>query len=385
MALLDQKKFESLANFRNEICVSIFIPTQRAGKEVLEGKNKTHLKSQLDEIKRDLNRKGVSKEKISKITNPIQEIVEDRDFWRHQADGLAIFSSEDFIEKFTLPIAFPPLIHISSEFYIKPIIPLLNNDGRFYLLSITPYDVKFYEASKYSIDEIKVDDLTPERMEDRIGYDYEESGRKDKSQSNLAWGATVHGYNAQNRDYKNEVQRFFRAVDKGLEPILHDKNIPLVVACQDYLFPLYQEATRYKNLFEKPVPGNPSDFDMQNLHEKACILLEPYFEKNKNEKLEKYRELDQTQFTSTSIDEIILAAIDGKIDTLFMNNKDDIWGSIDEKEMKVTVEDEHNDTNTSLMNLAAKKVLENSGNVYFLNSATTPSKESKMSALFRYS
>lgn len=385
MSLLDQKQFDKLASFKNEVCVSIFIPTQRAGKEVLDEKNKTHLKSQLDEIRKKLNKKGVPPEKITRITTPIQELVEDRDFWRHQSDGLAVFSSEDFFEKLTLPVNFDAYIHISSDLYVKPLVPVLNGDGRFYLLAITQDEVQFYEASKYSITKIKVDDLTPGRLEDRVGYDYEEKNRKHKTQNNLAGGSTSHGYDAQNRDDKNEILRFFRAVDKGLDTILHDENVPLAVACQDYLFPLYQEATRYKNLFEKPVPGNPFDTDILGLHEKAWNLVEPYFEKPKTEKLEKYREHDQTGNTSSSVEEILLAAVEGKVDTLFLENREEIWGSFDEKEMKVTIHDEQKDGNISLMNLATKKVLENRGKVYLVEHAFMPTKDSKMNALYRYS
>ena len=43
MSMINEKEFKELANFKNDTCVSIFIPTQRGGKEVLEQKNLKHL------------------------------------------------------------------------------------------------------------------------------------------------------------------------------------------------------------------------------------------------------------------------------------------------------------------------------------------------------
>jgi hypothetical protein len=53
-----------------------------------------------------------------------------------------------------------------------------------------------------------------------------------------------------------------------------------------------------------------------------------------------------------------------KLTRLFLENKEEIWGTYDEESMKVKVQDEQTSENTSLMNLAAVKVLENKGSVY---------------------
>ena len=54
MSLISEKEFQELTEFNDEVGVSIFIPTERAGKDVLEEKSKTHLKSLWKEIKNKL-------------------------------------------------------------------------------------------------------------------------------------------------------------------------------------------------------------------------------------------------------------------------------------------------------------------------------------------
>ncbi len=77
--------------------------------------------------------------------------------------------------------------------------------------------------------------------------------------------------------------------------------------------------------------------------------------------------------------------MEGKIDTLFLENREEIWGNYDQQNRKVTIGDQQNNGNGSLMNLAAKIVLENGGNVFLIEAAFMPEKEAKMNALFRYS
>lgn len=384
MSLINDKDLEKLMNVQDKTCVSIFIPTQRAGKEVLEEKNKTHLKSLWKEVGTQLKEKGVSEEKITKIGKPIEALLSDKSFWRHQSDGLAIFAAEDFFEKYTLPVNFEAHTYIAEEFYIKPIVPILSGDASFNLLSLQVEEVKLYEATKFSIGSVEIDDLVPSRLEDRVGYDYEEKTLQQKSGSSSMGQKNMHGHAGSDRERKDEILRFFSAVDKGLNKYLQKEKLPLVVACQDYLFPIYKEANTYQNFYEEVVPGNPSDSDMFGLHEKALQILEPVMEKTKREKMKKFDELNNTDNTGASVTDILPAVQQGKVDTLFLENRSEIWGTYNEDNMNVTIHDDQQNGNYSLMNWAAKEVLRQGGNVFLIPEAQMPDKNSKMNALYRF-
>lgn len=385
MSLISEKDFKNLAEFENERCISIFIPTKRRGKEVLEGENQLSLKSRWQEVKKKLEKENTSPEQIAKLEEPVSKLINNKDFWRHQSDGLAIFVSEDFFQYFTVPVNFEPYTFLSKEFYLKPLTPIFSGDGEFYILSLQMDKVELYEATKYSIGRIDVEDLIPSRLEERVGFDYEEKNRKHKSLHNMGGTSTQHGYDDANRDRKNEFLRFFRAVDKGLHKMLNNEKVPLVVACQDYLFPIYREANTYKYLFEESIPGNPSDYpNMFALHGAAVNLLEPYFDKDRDKKMNEFKELNPGR-TSVQVTDILPAVYEGKVDTLFLENREEIWGRYDEKLRKVIIDEEQNTQNTSLMNLAAKKTIQEGGSVFLIEEAFMPDKSSKMNAVFRYS
>lgn len=384
MPILTKNQFESLAKFNDNPCISIFIPTQRIGKDVLEEKDRIQLKSQWKKVNEKLKILGYPQEKINSIAKPLDDLLNDGDFWRHQSDGLAIFMADGFFEKFTLPVNFEAFTYVSDHFYLKPLIPMFSGNTRFYILALQLDRVQLYEGNLYSIGEVAVNDLTPSRLEDRVGYDYEEKALQFKSQ-NPATGSTImHGQGAAERDRKNEILRFFRAVDEGLREVLHSEKVPLVVACQDSFFPIYQEANTYKNLYEKSVPGNPSDYEnMLALHAAALDVLQPHFNREKESKMNQFKELNPER-TSTAVSEIIPAIFEGKVDTLFLENREDIWGNYNENMASVDVHDEPNSTNMSLMNLAAIKVIEQGGKVYLMENEFMPAQSSKMNAVFRY-
>lgn len=389
MPILTREQFEKLAKFDNNPCISIFMPTDRQGKDVLQEKDKIQLKSQWKKVYEKLKDMGLPQDKIDHIGKPLETLLDDGNFWRHQSDGLAIFLADGFMEKFTVPVNFESFTYISDHFYLKPLIPMFSGDTRFYLLELQQDKVKLYEANMYSIGEVDIHDLTPERLEDRVGYDYEEKHRKHKTQRNNIGAnpggvSTQHGYDAANRDEKNEILRFFRAIDKGLHEVLREEKVPLVVACQDYLFPIYEEANTYKHLYNKPVPGNPQDYEnMFALHAAALNVLEPHFNKEKEQKMTQFREMNPSR-TATSVSEIIPAIYEGKVDTLFLQNREDIWGNYNENMASVDVHDEQSSANMSLMNLAAVKVMEQGGKVYLIENEFMPEKSSKMNAVYRY-
>ncbi|GHA31592.1 hypothetical protein GCM10007103_11550 [Salinimicrobium marinum] len=391
MPILTEEQFKRLANFDNKPCVSIYIPTQRAGKEVLEEKAKGDLKSQWKKVVEKLKATNVDQEKIDKLAKPVEGLLGDSNFWRHQSDGLALFVADGFFEHFTVPVNFETYIYVSDHFYVKPLVPMLNRNERFYLLSLQLEDVKLYEATQYSVGEVEIQDLVPSQLEDRVGYDYEQKNSKHKTQRNSIGAnpdgtSTQHGYEPASRDRKNEILRFFRAVDKGIYGILNNEKVPLVVACQDSLFPIYEEASRYKHLYHQVVPGNPeADYDgMFDLHAGALDVLEPHFRKEREKKMEEFTEL-KPERTSSSVSDILPAIFEGKVDTLFLENREDLWGNYNENMASVQIDNEESSANLSLMNLAAKKVIEQGGQVFLVEGAFMPNKDSKMNAVFRYS
>lgn len=384
MTLITKKDIEKLDSIHSETCISIFIPTHRAGEEVFQGKDKLQLKNQLKHVKNKLEKEEMGPREIETLLAPVHELINDNEFWRYQSDGLAVFRSDNFFMKYTLPVAFEAFNYVANGFYLKPLLPMFTGDGTFYVLVLDLEDVKLYELTRHSITEVVIEDLVPSRMEERVGYDYEQKNLQFRSQQKGNSQATFHGHGAADRDRKNEIERYFRAIDQGLTTLLKEDTAPMIVASQDYLFAIYKAASNYRHLLESHISCNLSETDKFLFHELAWEKMAPIFDTERKAKMEAFKQLDGTGRTSSNIEQIVPAAFDGQVDTLFLVNREDIWGIYDPKKRYVRIDEECMFSNGSLFNKAAIKTFLNGGKVYLLEKGDLPDPYSKVNALYRY-
>ncbi|MBZ9627922.1 hypothetical protein LB450_07400 [Psychroflexus sp. CAK1W] len=387
MAMITKQEVLKLVNEQSSNYVSIYIPTHRAGAETLDGQDKIRLKTQLKNAKAKLEQRGLSDKEVEELVKPVNELINDNEFWRHQSDGLAIFLSENTFKKYTVPVNFEEFNYVADEFYLKPLMPLFNGDGLFYLLSLKNDEVKFYEGTRYTMTEVITPEEVPSRLEDVVGYDFEQknlqfrSGQQGDSKSGM-----YHGAGEGKAEELNEMKRYFRAVNDGIMTMLHDdQNPPLVVSCQDFQFPVYKDVNTYQNLYDEHVSGNPEDKDINQLHEEAWSLLQPHFTKTRKEKLNLYSEYIGTGKASADINMIVKSAIEGRIDSLFVQSGAEIFGDYDHASQEANIQDKLTDNNISLLNLIAIKVFEKGGSIYIMEKEAMPDENhKKVNALYRY-
>jgi hypothetical protein len=114
-------------------------------------------------------------------------------------------------------------------------------------------------------------------------------------------------------------------------------------------------------------------------------MMAPLFDRKRKDKIALFLKEQGTGKTAIGIDKIIPAAFNGRVDTLFCENKSDIFGNYKEENNDITVtQSEENDNTISLMNVAAVKTFINGGEVYLLDKEEMPNPNSRINALYRY-
>jgi len=94
--------------------------------------------------------------------------------------------------------------------------------------------------------------------------------------------------------------------------------------------------------------------------------------------------LAHTPKVSYQISEIVAAAINGKIDTLFVQNGTDEFGVFDKQTNRLMFRKKTELNNASLSDLSAVSSFMQGGKVYFLAPEEMPDKGQPMNALLRY-
>jgi hypothetical protein len=243
--------------------------------------------------------------------------------------------------------------------------------------------VKLYEASRYHFNDVYLEDVAPRQLEEAVGFDFEQNNLQFRS-GQSAHGATFHGQGAGKEDYKVEMLEYFRMLDKGVRKLISDPQAPLVLSCTERLYALYAEVNTHPNLHKKHLTGDPEFTKDIKKHQNSWQLVEDFFKRPQLDKLNKFNELYHTQKTSYELNAIIQGALNGKVETLFIEKDSDVFGIYNKEDKKVTLNEKHELFNASLMNLTALRTFEQGGHVYILSSGEMPVKESPMNAIFRY-
>jgi hypothetical protein len=361
--------------------VSIYIPTYRAGRNQ---EDQLRFKNALKEAHEKLMDAGMDSKAAHKMLANGYELLDQDDFWMHLSDGLAVFVNPDRYEQFILPTDVSPQTQVGQKFYLRPLIPAITGKQRFFLLALSQNEVRFFEGNKYSISPVIIDDLVPENMEEALALDERENNLQSHSGRSNTATPIFHG-SGLGKDHKlKRLRQYFRQIDDGLMEMLHDEDCPLVIAGVDYLIPIYKEVSKYNNIINQHIGGNPEHDDPIMLHEKAWTILDEFNTNEVTYLKRSFPELLSRRKASTEFSTILRASEDGQVETLFINKDQQIWGQYNapSRSMMLALKSMHN--NEDLLERTAMNTLMHGGKVYNVSAADMPESDFSANAILRY-
>lgn len=381
---ISRNTLEALANQQDKHSVSIYLPMDLKGEEQNKHLAQGRLKQCLKEVQKDLAERQMTADAITGLLKPVEALLTRVDLWRNPAPGLAIFlSPKTAMQYHLLPIAFDQQAHTGERFHLSPLLPLYHADGRYYLLELSQDYIRLYEASYSEFNDLHLEQEGPGQLEDAVGYDFEQKNLQFRSGQG-SQGGMFHGHGAGKDDERDEVITFFRKVDAAVTKNIPDGKAPLVLSCVEALAPLYKQVNTYPNLYDKQVTGDPEFKKDDQRHRESWAVIQPYFERTKAEKLETFREQFHTKKVAVALEDILPAAANGNIDTLFVAKGPQIYGSYDAEKNQISRDPKQTLHNTSLTELAAMQTFLQGGRVYFLDPEAMPEQKTPMNALLRY-
>ena len=385
MSHITRNEFMQLVKPVGSPCASVYLPTHHGGIEVLEGEDALVYRNQLKEIRERLKLLGLDQSRIERFMEPAEKRAKDGDFWRHQSAGLAIFFQEGFYREYVLPFSVDRFNCLSrSAFFLLPLLPALNGEMFFHVLQLELGSVRLFRCTQYDVEEIPIGEEVPQALTDEVGQDH---WQKSIQVRNLKGGTSqgvFHGHGEGKDEEKTEIRKFFRSVDRGLLDVIGNQDLPLLVACDEYLFPIFREVSNHRKLHPHPIRRCAMDCDPADLRENALLALRDYTDREKEEKKRLYRQFHGTGRANNNIAEIIPAAVNGRVDSLFIQKGADAFGVFNPVEARVTVDENHPPNNISLYNLAAVSTFLGNGKIFLLEKGEMPDGFSTINALYRY-
>ena len=380
--LLRRDDLAELAAHRGT-CISIYLPTHRKGPEIEQ--DPIRLKNLLTRAERELAARELEEDRIRALMKPARRLLDDDDFWRHQSDGLAVLLNGDTERVFRLPISFSERAHVADHFYLKPLLPLLTQGSRFYVLALSRGEVRLLAASLCHCAEIELDEAVPRSLADALGYDWEQRSLQFHGQrrGGSRREKIFHGHGAGTDDRESELRRFLEVLDRGLRQTLSETGIPMVLAGVDEVTSLFRQLSSYPQLLEESVVGNPDDLSNEQLHERALEVVRPVFDSERQAAAGRFAERLGTGKASDRLAEVLDAAHEGRIEALFVPRGREVWGRYDPRRRELMRLEAPQDDAEELLDHAAMQCLATGATVYAVEPDAMPG-GGEIAAVYRY-
>src|SRR5258708_11561097 len=109
---------KSLAAHRDDICVSIYLPTTPVSQEAAGDRIK--LKNLAKEALRQLETADADKRRVAALMEHLDDLVDDDEFWRLQAHSLAELATPDNPRAVRVANALVALVELSDRIHLQP-------------------------------------------------------------------------------------------------------------------------------------------------------------------------------------------------------------------------------------------------------------------------
>jgi hypothetical protein len=349
--------------------VSIYLPTHVAGREIRQ--DPIRLKNLLSSAAERLSATW-RKPEVEEFLGPAEALVGDEEFWRHQQQGLAVFLARGFNRIHKLPIPVPEETLLGEHFHIKPLLPLLEDTGLFWLLTISAKHTRLYHGSRWEFSENKEIDLPQGVGKIRGMTDYEEThyGSPVGRRGGLAKAQSFGDDPDQVR--KDELLEFLHRIVPPIEPLIKRRPAPVIVAADPEIGGHFREIAGWKEIEPHGIFENPDALPEDELHRRAYALVEPKLAETRAAAVDRLNALLAAGKATTKPEEIVKAARYARIDTLFLTGDDHLWGLFDESEDRVVAHGSAADGDLDLLDFAALMTLRQGGSVMLVEREALP-------------
>jgi len=386
MRLPSKDELTLLAKREGEPCLSLYLPTTHVGAETSQ--NMTRLKNLGRKAEGLLEEHGIGAREQGDFLKPVQGLLDDPTLWHSQDNGLALFAAPGFFRYCQLPVPVEEFATVQSCFYLVPLLCLIADDGRYLVLALGLGGTKLLQGTQHEIAEIPVEQM-PKDLADALRFDEPEKQLQSHTVPSGAGAggdrhtAVFHGHGVGTDDRKTDILRYFQQIDKALQGIVRDEAVPLVLAGIEYLHPIYRGANSYRDLTDEGVKTNPDDLSEDELKGRAWEIVAPLVRQAQTQAIEDFGQLKAGERASTNLADIIRAATDGRVATLFVENGAHCWGTFRSAKREARVHDSPQPGDDDLLNLAAVRAFTSGARVFVMDDNDMPT-DGPIAAIFRW-
>jgi hypothetical protein len=358
--MFSSRDLDELVQVDAQPAVSLYLPTHMAGRETRQ--DPIRLKNLLGAAAERLAASHRSPE-IETLLSPAADLLDDHEFWQHQQQGLAIFLAPGFARVHQLPIAVAEELALGRYPHIKPLLPVVEEAGPFWLLAITARHTRLYRGSRWSFAECSGLDLPRGVAEIRGQTEYQEGHRAPPvgRRGGLAKAQSLGQTPEETR--KTELIELLHRITGVVAPEIKRDPAPVILAASPEIRGHFHEIAGWKEILGDGLDENPDASREEELHMRAYALNEQRLAAARGQALDRLNARLGSAGATTKPDEIVRAARYARIDTLFVDGDEHLWGEFDESADRIVAHQSAVEGSIDLLDYAALMTLRHGGRV----------------------
>jgi hypothetical protein len=355
-------EFKALAAARSDACVSLYVPTSPVTDD--EWSNRIAFKDLAQEALSQLREAGADKRRMASLKEQFDHLAgrdqDDNDknkirklqrktsnaldeFWRNQANGLAVLTTPDTMRTYRLQHQPKPLAEVADRFHLTPLLRDMTSPHRIFVLALSTEAVRLVHAFvNLPPAEIKISDL-PKNAE--------EATRRPSVHVRAPRG---HLQNLEGE--KVLLHKYVRKVHDALHGVLAGQATPLALAGAEPLISMFRSVNTYPYLVDEVISGNPQLLTNAQLEDAALPILDRLYARELKTVVMLYDEMKPRRAT-TDLSYVAHAATAGAVDQLVVDLDAVIPGLVSDIDGSVTYAASDDAETYSVVDEVAKRAL----------------------------
>lgn len=318
MELLTRELIKEFLSISSTPCLSLYMPTHRSHPENLQ--DIIRFKNLVKQLEKSLLEQ-YSAFDVKKFLEPFEMLGNDKEFWNHTLDGLAVLGSTEYFKVITVPIAVQEFAVVADSFHTKPLRKYLQSEDRYHVLGLSLHDIRLFEGNRHSLVEVELLPDIPKNITEAVGDELTEKHSTVASYGGVGGESSNmhHGHGGKKDEVDKDVERFFRVIASAIyENYSKPTSLPLILAALPEHHNLFQKVNKNPFLLPKGIAVNPESISTDKLIKIAWEVMEPDYLLKLQSLADKLEQAKANGLGSDNIEEVVEAAEVGRVETILI-------------------------------------------------------------------
>jgi hypothetical protein len=310
-------------------CLSLYQPTHRRHPE--NQQDPTRFRNLVKVLEDSLRNKYPDQE-VEPLLAPFQALADDREFWNHALDGLAVLGARDMFRVYPLQRPVVELAVVADSFHTKPLIRILQSADRFHVLGVSRQSIQLFEGNRDALDEIEFDPGAPRTINEALGEELTEPHQTVASYGGVGKSrhAMRHSHGGKESEVDADAERYFRAADRWiLEHYSRPSGLPLILAALPEHHHLFRRVSHNPFLVDEGIDIHPDAVSMDELRRRAWQVMEPRYLARLAALVEEFGAASANGLGHDRLAEVAAAVAAGRVATLLIEADREVPGRVD--------------------------------------------------------